>query len=118
MHLQAPFDALGIIKAVSILRYPDGRSRGMAKAVMATPAHAAKAITTLDGQELDGRPLKIALDKFHQSTFYDAQLQPCPHSVPPPNPQLAEHASASDAPLEQDCEICGELRSFCQCTCT
>lgn len=86
MHLQMPFDALGIVMSVSILRYADGRSRGMAKAVMATPNDANMAITALDGCELDGRPLQIALDAFHPSTYYDGQLQPHSDYVPPPNP--------------------------------
>ena len=67
-HLQSAFVSVAAVKSVFILRHADGRSRGMAKVVMRAPIDASSAIASLDGQPLDGRPLKIALDRFHPST--------------------------------------------------
>lgn len=58
--VQAAFKECGeIVEVALVLDRVSGRSRGFAFVEMATPEGAAKAIETLDGQDLGGRPLKV-----------------------------------------------------------
>jgi RNA recognition motif-containing protein len=58
--VQAAFAPCGdIVEVALVLDRVSGRSRGFAFVEMATPEGAQKAIETLDGQDLGGRPLKV-----------------------------------------------------------
>lgn len=60
--LRAAFEADGRqVKEVSIITDREtGRPRGFAFVLMATPEDATAAISALDGQQLDGRTLKVS----------------------------------------------------------
>ena len=75
------------LRSVVILRWADGRSRGLAKVVMRTPDDVATAIRQLNGEALGGRPLTLCHDR----------LQPRGHLLAPPNPCLEE-----DGPMDLD----------------
>ena len=53
----------GLISA-SVLRHPDGRSRGIAKVVVQVPMDTETVIEQLNGKELDGRVLEFARDRL------------------------------------------------------
>ena len=60
-HLGARCDGL-VVSSVTLLRSPEGQSRGMAKVDVSTADAAARVIAALDGAKLGGRPLRIAHD--------------------------------------------------------
>jgi cold-inducible RNA-binding protein len=56
------FIQCGEVKGVDVvLDRETGRSRGFAFVEMASPAAAEKAIAELDGQDLEGRPLRVSI---------------------------------------------------------
>ena len=63
-HLRSAFVTPNSVCAVTILRHPDMRSRGVAKVIMAAPVDALSVIAKLDGCTLADRPLQIALDRL------------------------------------------------------
>ena len=83
--------ASGAVCSVVILRWADGRSRGVAKVVMQSPAAAVAAIESLNGKELGGRPLTLCHDR----------LQPREDVVAPPNPNGDEEFK-DDGPMDLD----------------
>ena len=54
----------GAMRSVVILRWADGRSRGVAKVVMRAPGDVVTAIERLNGKELSGRPLTLCHDRL------------------------------------------------------
>jgi len=61
-ELQAMFAGAGPIKSVTVVRDRDtGRSRGFAFVEMETQADAQKAISMMNGKDLEGRPLTVNL---------------------------------------------------------
>ena len=62
------FVACGEVTAVDVVLDRDtGRSRGFAFVEMATPAAAEKAIAELDGQDFEGRPLRVSVAEERRS---------------------------------------------------
>jgi RNA recognition motif-containing protein len=58
--LVAAFSKFGEVSDVKlVIDRETGRSRGFAFVTMATPEASAKAIAEMDGQNLDGRPLRV-----------------------------------------------------------
>jgi len=58
--LLAAFTKFGEVSDVKlVIDRETGRSRGFAFITMSTPEAAAKAISEMDGQQLDGRPLRV-----------------------------------------------------------
>jgi RNA recognition motif-containing protein len=58
--LLAAFARFGEVSDVKlVIDRETGRSRGFAFITMSTPEAAAKAISEMDGQQLDGRPLRV-----------------------------------------------------------
>jgi hypothetical protein len=58
--LLASFSKFGEVSDVKlVIDRETGRSRGFAFVTMGTPESAAKAIAEMDGQQLDGRPLRV-----------------------------------------------------------
>ena len=55
------FTPYGEVASIVLVREPDGRSRGYAFVDMVEKAAGAKAIESLNGSELDGRNLNVAL---------------------------------------------------------
>ena len=61
-QLSQRFGACGGVVSVSVVMDREtGRSRGFAFVEMDSPAAAQKAIAELDGQDLDGRPLRVSV---------------------------------------------------------
>jgi RNA recognition motif-containing protein len=61
-ELQAMFAPAGPVKSVTVVRDRDtGRSRGFAFVEMETQADAQKAISMMNGKDLEGRPLTVNL---------------------------------------------------------
>ncbi len=61
-ELQALFAPAGPVKTVTVVRDRDtGRSRGFAFVEMETQADAQKAISMMNGKDLEGRPLTVNL---------------------------------------------------------
>eukprot|EP00982_Pelagococcus_subviridis_P001143 9166-Pelagococcus_subviridis.AAC.3 len=63
-HHQPPselFQQVGAVKKAGLNFDENGRSKGTAEIIFASPASAQKAIQTYNGVKLDGRPLKIEL---------------------------------------------------------
>jgi len=61
-ELQAMFAGAGPVKSVTVVRDRDtGRSRGFAFVEMETQADAQKAISMMNGKDLEGRPLTVNL---------------------------------------------------------
>ena len=59
----------GEVKAVDVVIDRDtGRSRGFAFVEMATPAAAEKAIADLDGEDFEGRPLRVSIAEDRRSS--------------------------------------------------
>lgn len=59
--LRARFESFGEIASVEVVVDRDtGRARGFAFVEMATEEDAAKAMSALNGQELDGREIKVS----------------------------------------------------------
>ena len=54
----------GAARSVVILRWADGRSRGVAKAVMRAPSDVVTAIERLNGEALGGRQLTLCHDSL------------------------------------------------------
>ena len=54
----------GAVRSVIILRWSDGRSRGIAKVVMSAAGHVVTVIEALNGEELGGRPLTLCHDRL------------------------------------------------------
>ncbi len=66
------FAPCGEVKAVDVVIDRDtGRSRGFAFVEMGTPAEAEKAIAELDGQDLEGRPLRVSIAQDRRSRGND-----------------------------------------------
>ena len=64
-HLQSAFPAAGAaVSASAILRWPDGRSRGMAKVVMRAAIDVDAVIEALDRVQLGGRALLLHRDRL------------------------------------------------------
>ena len=58
--LEAAFGEVGTVESVNIIEDRDtGRSRGFGFVEMSSAEEAQKAISELDGQDLDGRQLKV-----------------------------------------------------------
>jgi cold-inducible RNA-binding protein len=58
----------GEVKGVDVVIDRDtGRSRGFAFVEMATPQAAEKAIAELDGQDFEGRPLRVSIAEDRRS---------------------------------------------------
>ena len=61
-ELRELFSRAGGVDTVSVIRdNATGRARGFAFVEMASPAAAEKAIAELDGQDLEGRPLRVSI---------------------------------------------------------
>jgi len=59
--LRMAFEAIGAIEEVKIVTdYETGRSKGFGFVTFADPAHASEAISQFDGQEVDGRRVKVS----------------------------------------------------------
>jgi cold-inducible RNA-binding protein len=59
--LRSVFEAIGAIEEVKIVTdYETGRSKGFGFVTFADPAHASEAIAQFDGQEVDGRRVKVS----------------------------------------------------------
>ena len=63
-HLEAGFPRPGAVSSLQILRWADGRSRGVAKVVMRAAIDVDTVIEALDGCILAGRALKLRRDKL------------------------------------------------------
>ena len=63
--MQSHFDAAapGKVVSVQMLQTREGRARGMARVRMRSIADARAAFESLDGKELDGRPLRVSYDE-------------------------------------------------------
>ena len=62
--LQPLFEQSGTVKSVQIIKDRDtGRSKGFGFVEMTTQEEAQNAIKALDGQDMNGRPLKVNLAK-------------------------------------------------------
>ena len=58
--LETTFGAIGTVESVNIIEDRDtGRSRGFGFVEMSSQEEAEKAISELDGKEIDGRQLKV-----------------------------------------------------------
>lgn len=59
--LRSVFEAIGAVDEVKIVTdYETGRSKGFGFVTFADAAHASEAITQFDGQEVDGRRVKVS----------------------------------------------------------
>lgn len=61
--LKAFFEPSGEVTAAEVINHKNGRSKGFGFVEMATDEGAQKAMTDLNGQSLDGRPIRIDLAK-------------------------------------------------------
>lgn len=61
--LKAFFAGSGEVTAAEVINHKNGRSKGFGFVEMATDEGAQKAMTDLNGQTLDGRPIRIDLAK-------------------------------------------------------
>jgi RNA recognition motif-containing protein len=58
------FSPAGTVVSANVITDPDtGRSRGFGFVEMATSDEADRAVTQLNGRELDGRPLRVEISK-------------------------------------------------------
>lgn len=63
-RLREVFAAVGTVESATVVTDAGtGRSRGFGFVEMATPEEARQAVTRLNGQEVDGRPIKVELAK-------------------------------------------------------
>ena len=61
--LKVFFESSGEVTAAEVINHKNGRSKGFGFVEMATDEGAQKAMTDLNGQALDGRPIRIDLAK-------------------------------------------------------
>lgn len=59
-QLSSHFSSAGKVVSAKVITNPEnGRSKGFGFVEMSTPEEAQNAVKTLDGQEMNGRPLKV-----------------------------------------------------------
>ena len=79
------FATHGNIKALRLIEYRNGQSKGIAFVEYASEAEAAKAIIATDGMELDGRAIEVAISNPPAKKGGKG----APHSGPPPAAEAA-----------------------------